>query len=346
MLKRTVLVLALVAMAMPVWAAPVAPTRAYLFDEGAGAVAAPMGAGVNGVVSMGWTGGAFGYDGDNAVDNEVLGAEEWPDWGPWTTNAGTVELSESYTMPGAGTFSMWLQFNPDMVHYNVRANPLQNTLRGNGEVFLSAQAPGAGEQELNLWRANFYGIEANSSGHIRVQGAEDDFTDPSVYGHVNTKDPYTFRDGWGEVVAPEPDEGWASECDGDYDGWHHFAWVYDDSAPGGLRNFLYWNGALMDASSGSPSWAEDFMSGASNVYSGLTLAGGLGMWQSAYGSGAGRWGGGIDEFAFWGSALSASDVEWLANNSLSTLGGGEVIPEPAALGLLGIGLLALRRRRS
>ena len=50
---------------------PGPPVRAYLFDEGRGAEAAPIGEGATGSVSslMNWRPGAFGYEGDFCVSN-------------------------------------------------------------------------------------------------------------------------------------------------------------------------------------------------------------------------------------------------------------------------------------
>ncbi|HUT32584.1 MAG TPA: LamG-like jellyroll fold domain-containing protein [Planctomycetota bacterium] len=55
---------------------------------------------------------------------------------------------------------------------------------------------------------------------------------------------------------------------------------------------------------------------------------------------------GVDEVGFWNLALSDEEVRWLFYHSLSELLAPElVIPEPASLSLLGLGVLALLRRR-
>jgi len=55
----------------------------------------------------------------------------------------------------------------------------------------------------------------------------------------------------------------------------------------------------------------------------------------------------IDEVGFWNTALTPANMEWLANNSMSGLVTvADPIPEPAGLGLIGLALLAVRKRRS
>jgi len=51
-----------------------------------------------------------------------------------------------------------------------------------------------------------------------------------------------------------------------------------------------------------------------------------------------------DDVQVYNTALSAADVEWLFNNPGSALGG--IVPEPCGLGLIGLALLAVRRKRS
>ncbi|MFP4058588.1 MAG: LamG domain-containing protein [Candidatus Brocadiia bacterium] len=51
------------------------------------------------------------------------------------------------------------------------------------------------------------------------------------------------------------------------------------------------------------------------------------------------WDGRIDELAVWTAALDADQVAWLCEHSVAQT------PEPATLGLLGLGALALARRR-
>ena len=82
MLKKTVVLMALLAMAMPALAAvnPGLPTRAYLFDDATGSgTAAPL-AGTGGVtgtvttLSQGTLAGVFGGAGNYALDGSSTGA--------------------------------------------------------------------------------------------------------------------------------------------------------------------------------------------------------------------------------------------------------------------------------
>lgn len=53
----------------------------------------------------------------------------------------------------------------------------------------------------------------------------------------------------------------------------------------------------------------------------------------------------LDEVSMWDTALDDAAILDLYNNGVS-LGDGEVIPEPAGIGLIGVALLAVRRKRS
>ena len=114
--------------------------------------------------------------------------------------------------------------------------------------------------------------------------------------------------------------------DGD---WHNYVLTYH---PTGTVQHVYIDGVDTDT------WLDEWTGGMGSTASRMTL------FYSFWGT-AGSWTGAIDEFAVWQATLSADDAAWLAENRLGGLYG-EPIAEPAALTLLGLGALALRRRRS
>ena len=113
---------------------PGPPIRAYLFDEGNGASAAPLGEGVTGDVGalLRWRPGAFGYEGDFCVSSIHR---------PLGQPLGHVRLAEEYVLSGSGTISLWIELNPA-----INGDAFWGAHRG--EVLLSA-FPGADEMKIN-----------------------------------------------------------------------------------------------------------------------------------------------------------------------------------------------------
>jgi len=119
---------------------------------------------------------------------------------------------------------------------------------------------------------------------------------------------------------------------GGTDGWHHLVVMYDLNAGSGTDWHVYWDNVRISDDTWYNSDQGSITYSAVNLFDDLS-------------AGNADWLGGIDEFAFYNRTLSADEIEWLYQNSISGLAV-EPIPEPAALGLLGLGVLALRRRRS
>ena len=268
---------------------PGPPTRAYLFDEGNGASAAPLGEGVTGDVGtlMRWRPGAFGYEGDFCVSNTHR---------PLGQPLGHVRLSEEYVLSGSGTISLWIELNPA-----INGDAFWGAHRG--EVVLSA-FPGAGEMKIN--RAGFFNMPTGEQATFSAHMGGSTWYTPANY--IGGTPPRNYPAPGGNNTP--------------YRGWHHLAYVYSEDPIGGLSNWLYWDGELMrlprfgatvpPAADWSRTWSAPI------VYNGLAL--GADLSSNPWGH-VTDWGGSIDEFAFYERALSAEEIRWLAANSLRETSG-------------------------
>ncbi|MFC1805598.1 LamG domain-containing protein [Planctomycetota bacterium] len=106
------------------------------------------------------------------------------------------------------------------------------------------------------------------------------------------------------------------------DQWTHLGITWDNAATDGMRQKVYQNGELF--------WFDnDILNPASPAM----------LWLGNRYSNNEPWKGALDEYALWDTALTPEQMRWLAQNSALS------IPEPGTMALLGLGLVALVRRR-
>jgi len=287
--KATLSILALVILAAPALAAeqdPGTPTRAYLFDEGYGRSAKPVGKGVDGKIhGFGWTTGAFGYLGDRALTGKHSGG-------------GRVDFIEPYKLGSQATWSIWLKLNPGM-----GPGAGGDVIR---EAILSSRP---GSTKMLVMRERWRNVGPVFAGKMRW---------------------------FSENLSS--DDGATPRLTKGYTGWHHLALVWNDTPDAdGTRFFVYWDGFRIS----DDVWYKRDM--ASNP-PGLEYATGVALGVD-YHRRTSPWVGGFDEFVFYNRALTAHEVAWLANNSITDVWGAAVpVPELGALALFGLGALGLAQR--
>lgn len=314
-------VFGMVSAAQGVGIKPGAPALAYEFNEGTGDTLSPlaplMGPIANRYWNLKWDTdtayfpagsnlGRTGLAGDHCLTGETSAGNE----------VGNVHIPQAFAVGSAATFSMWLYCN------SLNAD--------SGRAFFSSNSGGGG----NGGTGGMTGGTPMLMTRVKNTGGTFGAPYREISWNPDSGESTTNDEG---AVPPFPTT--------QDNAWHQLTVVWDRSGSYntshvGARWFMYWDGADITSYS-DPDVSYD--PGTGIVYNSLKLFEN-GTHNTPYNDQDYRWTSRIDDFAAWHYALSADEVAWLADsaNTFDDF----LIPEPASIGLLGVTLLAIRKRRS